>query len=175
MNEITAKILCFLQEIGLVYHLEKIEETTLLPGIQLRNGTLIIDIEKLLYPGDILHEAGHLACMPSDIRRTMSGDLEDIDLHRGGEMMAIAWSYAASRYLNINPAIVFHEHGYRNASQSIIDNFNNEYTFGVPLLQWSEMCYDNKNAVLLNTKPFPEMITWMCSINKYETTIFANN
>jgi len=29
MNEITAKILDFLQEIGLIYHLEKIEEVTL--------------------------------------------------------------------------------------------------------------------------------------------------
>ena len=171
MNEITAKILCFLQEIDLVYHLEKIEETTFLPGLKLRNGTLIIDIEKLLYPGDILHEAGHLACMPFDIRKTMSGDLEDIDLPRGGEMMAIAWSYAASRYLNINPEIVFHEHGYRNASQSIINNFNNDYTFGVPLLQWCEMCYDNKNAAPLNAKPFPEMISWMCMVNKYEATI----
>jgi len=171
MNEITAKILDFLQEIGLIYHLEKIEEVTLLPGLQLRNGTLIIDIEKLLYPGDILHEAGHLACMPFDIRKTMSGDLEDIDLHRGGEMMAIAWSYAACRYLNINLEIVFHEYGYRDASQSIIDNFNNDYTFGVPLLQWCEMCYDNKNATKLNAKPFPEMISWLCLVNKHETNV----
>lgn len=168
MNEITAKILCFLQQIGLVYHLEKIHEPTLLPGLQLRNGELIIDVENLLYQGDILHEAGHLACMPVSIRKTMSGNLEDIDLHRGGEMMAIAWSYAACKHLNINPEIVFHEHGYRNGSKNIIDNFNNDYTFGVPLLQWCEMCYDNKTAALLDTKPFPEMLTWLCNINKHK-------
>ena len=168
MYEITAKILCFLQEIGLIYHLEKIEETTLLPGLQLRNGKLIIDTKKLLYPSDILHEAGHLACMPFDIRKTMNGDLEDIDLHRGGELMAIAWSYAACRYLNINPEIVFHEYGYRNASQNIINNFDNDYTFGVPMLQWCEMCYDDKIAAELDAKPFPEMISWLCLVNKYE-------
>ena len=160
-----------MKEIGLVYNLEKIEEASLLPGLQLRNGELIIDIQKLLYPGDILHEAGHLACMPYEIRKTMSGDLEDIDLHRGGEMMAIAWSYAASRYVDLDPAIVFHEHGYRNGSQNIIDNFNNDHTFGVPMLQWCEMCYDIKTAALLNAKPYPEMISWICMVNKYEATI----
>ena len=160
-----------MKEIGLVYNLEKIEEASLLPGLQLRNGELIIDIQKLLYPGDILHEAGHLACMPYEIRKTMSGDLEDIDLHRGGEMMAIAWSYAASRYIDLDPAIVFHEYGYRNGSQNIIDNFNNDHTFGVPMLQWCEMCYDIKTAALLNAKPYPEMISWICMVNKYEATI----
>jgi len=171
MNDITVKILYFLEEIGLVYHLEKIAEDSLLPGLQLRSGELIIDIEKLLYPGDILHEAGHLACMPYAIRKTMSGKLEDIDLHRGGEMMAIAWSYAAIHYINLDAAIVFHEYGYRNGSQNIIDNFNANHTFGVPMLQWCEMCYDIKTAAILNAKPFPEMISWICMVNKYETTI----
>nr|NYE65542.1 hypothetical protein [Mucilaginibacter sp. E4BP6] len=50
MHKITAKILCFLQEIGLIYHLEKIEETTLLPGLQLRNGKLIIDTKNYYTP-----------------------------------------------------------------------------------------------------------------------------
>jgi len=164
--EIT-KMLFFLQEIGLKYHLKEIEGKTLLPGLQLRNGELVIDIAKLLYPGDILHEAGHLACMPPEIRQTMSGDLEDIDLHRGGEMMAIAWSYAATRYLNMGPEIVFHEDGYRNGSQNIIDNFNSDLTFGVPMLQWCGMCYDTKTAASLDVKGFPEMIKWMCVENKY--------
>lgn len=83
-------ILSFLDGIGLLYKLTEIDGQTFLPGLKLSEGILIIDINKLLYPGDILHEAGHLACMPPEIRQGMSDDLVPSDLHQGGEMMAIA-------------------------------------------------------------------------------------
>ena len=40
-------------------------EAIFLPGLQLENGAIIIDPEKLFYPGDIIHEAGHWQqCFP---------------------------------------------------------------------------------------------------------------
>jgi len=36
------------------------------------------------------------------------------------------------------------------------------------MLQWCEMCYDDKIAAELDAKPFPEMISWLCLVNKYE-------
>ena len=31
-------------------------------------GSIVIDKDALLYPGDILHEAGHIAVVPADRR-----------------------------------------------------------------------------------------------------------
>ncbi|BAU54945.1 hypothetical protein [Mucilaginibacter gotjawali] len=43
---------------------------TFLPGLLLENGEIIIDADKLLYPGGILHEAGHFAGYEPDVRET---------------------------------------------------------------------------------------------------------
>jgi len=162
------QILSFLQKIGLTYKLEIIEEDTFLPGLKLRNGALVIDTKRLLYPGDVLHEAGHLACMPPDIRKNMNNNLEDCDLHRGGEMMAIAWSYAACIFLKIDPEIVFHPDGYKGGGQNIIKNFNAGNVIGLPLLQWYGMSYDKPTAETSGYQPFPHMMSWTCMKQPFE-------
>ena len=48
-------------------------------------------------------------------------------------MMAIAWSYAAAVHLGLDPAVVFHEAGYRGGSGSLIENFAQERYIGVPI------------------------------------------
>jgi len=167
MDKLIAKMLSFMEEIGLSYSLENIEGETFLPGLKLRDGSLVIDLEKLLYPGDILHEAGHLACMPADIRCTMSDNLENNNIHQGGELMAIAWSYAACLHLNIEPEVVFHQDGYKGTSDNILENFNQGRYFGVPLLQWCGMSYEKKQAEELKLSPFPAMISWTCKKNMF--------
>ncbi|MBS1522311.1 MAG: hypothetical protein JST50_15025 [Bacteroidetes bacterium] len=169
-NTIMEQMLSFIKGIGLEYHFETIEPKTFLPGLDFRKGALIIDRDKLLYPGDILHEAGHLACMPPDVRKTMTGDLENNNLNQGGEMMAIAWSYAVCLHLGIRPEVVFHENGYKGSGGSIVDNFNEGNYFGVPLLEWCGMCYSPKAAKKLNAEPFPSMISWTCEKNMYMNT-----
>lgn len=168
MNDLIDKLTSFVTYIGLTVCFETIDADTFLPGILLRNGTLIIDKKKLKYPGDILHEAGHLAVMPPSIRCNMSDNLTDDSIHDGGELMAIAWSYAACIHLDIDPRIVFHDNGYKEGGRNIIENFSQGNYFGVPLLQWSEMTYDEVNAASKQEKAFPHMISWLCKINKYE-------
>ncbi|MFF5381283.1 aspartyl/asparaginyl beta-hydroxylase domain-containing protein [Pedobacter suwonensis] len=163
-NQLIAKFLSFISEIGLQYQLEPIADETFLPGLKLRDGTLIVDTEKLLYPGDILHEAGHLACMPAEIRMGMNDSLPNNDLNNGGEMMAIAWSYAACIHLDIDPHIVFHDNGYKGGGQNLIDNFKKGNYFGVPLLQWNGMTYPSGQE---NNLSFPQMISWTCKQNMY--------
>lgn len=163
MEHNTNLILSFLADIGINYNLEPITGETFLPGLKLRKGVLIVDIEKLLYPGDILHEAGHLACMPPNIRSEMSDNLPSGDLHNGGELMAIAWSYAACIYLGIDARVVFHEDGYKDASESIIENFKESRFIAVPLLQWLGMSYDEKQAKILHVEPYPVMQKWLCT------------
>ena len=54
-------------------------------------------------------------------------------------MMAIAWSYAASVHLQLDPSVVFHADGYRGGSQSLIENFTGGRYIAVPTLQWLGM------------------------------------
>lgn len=163
----TTKILNFLDFIGIEYAFVELTQDTILPGLTLKNGALLIDKEKLLYVGDILHEAGHLACMPPDIRATMTDTLENNDLNNGGEMMAMAWSFAACKYLNFAADIVFHEAGYKGEAKKLIEMYEHGNGLGVPLLQWADMCYDESNALKYNKQPFPHMLKWTCTENKY--------
>ena len=57
------RIIEWLQQIGLGVRLAPLGADTFLPGVTLEPGGLIVDPERLLYPGDLLHEAGHLATM----------------------------------------------------------------------------------------------------------------
>jgi len=126
----------------------------------MENGSLVIDLDKLLYPGDILHEAGHLATMTPAVRETMSDNLENNDLHKGGEIMALGWSYAACLHLKLDPHIVFHADGYRGTSEGIISTFADGTAIGLPLLQWAGLTYDERRAKELNVLPYPNMIRW---------------
>ena len=60
-DSITTTIVNFLVDIGLGVRSGRISGQTFLPGIMIEQGTLRIDEAQLKYPGDLLHEAGHLA------------------------------------------------------------------------------------------------------------------
>ena len=157
-NEVTNKIVNFLLEIGLKVKLAVIDDETFLPGIAVDGGALLVDESKLKYPGDLLHEAGHLAVISSE-RRNQTGNV--IEANGGDEMMAIAWSYAALVHLKLDPSVVFHPDGYRGDSESLIENFTQGYYFGVPVLQWIGLTADDKNAKEMGIEPYPKIIKWI--------------
>jgi hypothetical protein len=154
----TKKMADFLNEIGINVVSGTFEEEVILPGILISNGKLIVDESKLLSPGDLLHEAGHLAVKPASERKT-------IQINAGNdpaeELMALAWSYAASVYLKINPEILFHEDGYKGGAKNLIQAFQHGGNIGLPMLQWLGMTADDKNAIILGVDPFPGMIKWL--------------
>src|SRR5215216_3999851 len=125
-NPVAATIVQFLRRIGLAVEAQPLDEETVLPGIQIHHGVILIDPTKLKYPGDLLHEAGHLAVKPEEERRQTGGDVGNDPAE---EMMAIAWSYAALVYLQLSPEVVFHAQGYRGGSQALIDSFTQGHTF----------------------------------------------
>ena len=147
----------FLDYTGIGYIKRPINGETFLPGLLLEKGKIVIDTEKLLYPGDILHEAGHLAAYAPDVRETMG---DPLSADGGYEMMALAWSYAACLHIGLDPAVVFHPHGYKGESESLLQNFAEGHYIGLPMLQWLGMAYDKKKAEELNTLPYPNMISW---------------
>jgi hypothetical protein len=129
----TQQIIDFLRHIGLSVIERPISESSILPGITVERGAIVVDLGRLLYPGDLLHEAGHLAVVPASERMQMHNNVGN---DGGMEMGAIAWSYAAAVYLGIPPDVLFHENGYRGAAESLIENFGNGRYIGVPILAW---------------------------------------
>lgn len=151
-----ARIAAFLEEIGLEVRPGAVAPQAVLPGIGVEHGGLVIDEERLRYPGDILHEAGHLAVVPPERR---AAPHRDVGNDPAEEMMAIAWSYAAALHLRLDPAIVFHEDGYRGEAASLLANFQQGRYVGLPMLQWTGMAYSPGQAP--SRPAFPHMLRWL--------------
>ncbi len=135
-DELIRRITDFLEEIGLQVSFRPLGDETFLPGLLIQPGSVIaVDRERLKWPGDILHEAGHLAVKaPAD--RELTGANPGTD--GGEEMAAIAWSYAAARFLDIPAEVVLHEGGYKGGADSLIPALA-DGGFGVPLLRYYGM------------------------------------
>lgn len=98
-------------------------------GMTVANGRIVVDPGVPAWPGDLVHEAGHLAV--SDPAQRSADAMSD---DGGLEMAAIAWSYAAALALGIEPEQVFHAEGYHGGGPHIAQQFAAGHTFGVPLL-----------------------------------------
>ena len=157
-DPLVATMVAFVRSIGLDARAAALDEPTFLPGIAIEHGALVIDQDQLRYPGDLLHEAGHLAVATPERRAAMHRDA-------GGdpaeEMMALAWSYAAITALQLDPAIVFHDHGYQGGGASLIENFTEGRVIGLPMLQWVGMTLDPQRAAEQNLPPYPHMLRWL--------------
>ncbi len=147
-------IFAFLREIGLDIHLAELPEKTFLPGIQLIANGLNVDIDALLYPGDLLHEAGHLAVMPPETRRLEAPPTGDA----AEEIAAIAWSYAAVIHLGLPPEVVFHPHGYRGNSQTLAHGFATGNCPGLPMLWWMGL---TTQPTATTPSIYPKMLRWI--------------
>ncbi len=161
---IVEKIVAFINEIGIETKYIQIDEPTFLPGILINAGVIYIDTEKLLHPGDLLHEAGHVAVMTMEDRKKAIGNVGETKSQSeagGEELAAIAWSYAALTHLELAPEIVFHPHGYKGASDWYIQQYTGGTHIALPYLQWLGLCYDEKQAAIQQTKPYPYMIKWL--------------
>jgi len=153
-------IVDFVMSIGLEVVKRPIDQDTFLPGLLLEDGQVIVDSDKLLYPGDILHEAGHLAAYGPETRKTIGDPLPEY-MSGGFEMMALAWSYAACVHLGLSPSVVFHSGGYRGEGDHLQQVFANESYIGLPMLQYKGLAYDKKTAAEMNTLAYPNMVRWL--------------
>lgn len=150
-------IVNWLKQIGLTVRLAALGADTFLPGVTLEPGGLIVDPERLLHPGDLLHEAGHLATM-LPARRASTGSNAGSDM--GDKVAAQTWSYAAAVHLGVAPEIVFHPVGYKGAARTLIEAYR-DGNAGVPLLQWMGLTLDRTRAAAVSIPPYPHMIRWL--------------
>ena len=161
--DLVSKITAFINETGIECRPGLLAHATFLPAIDIQQGCIIYDPEQLKHPGDLLHEAGHLAVLRPQHRReahspdNVSGDLDAA----AAEMAAIAWSWAASRHLDIAPEILFHQDGYKGASDSLIANFGSGRYLGVPILQWIGKTREPRPGATADDQTYPKLIHWL--------------
>jgi len=156
-DPLTDRIAGFILAIGIVIERTTLDAPTPCPGVDARRGVLLVDEAGLAYPGDLLHDAGHIAvCDPAQ-----RGTLEAIGDDGGEEMAALAWSYAAGRWLGLDPTVVFHPAGYRGGAESLIAAFEAHGGVGVPMLEWFGMTLGPKSAAVQGAEPFPHMSRWL--------------
>jgi hypothetical protein len=157
LNPAATIILEWLQQVGLTVRLAPLAEDTFPPGVAIEAGGLVVDPERLLYPGDLLHEAGHLATMlPAQRASTGSNAGSDV----GDEIAAQTWSYAAAVHLGLPPELVFHAAGYKGSAETLIQTYR-DGNAGVPLLEWMGLTVDHARAAELSVAPYPHMIRWL--------------
>lgn len=153
-EQICDRICTFLREIGLPVQFTSLPFESFLPGIQMADGGLHVDFSALLYPGDLLHEAGHLAVMPPERRNAEAPSSND----PAEEMAAIAWSYAAAIHLSIPPEVVFHPHGYKGQASWLLQQFQSGNCIGLPVLWWLGMTTRPEGET---PSIFPKMLSWL--------------
>lgn len=153
-------VVSFINKIGIPCREFAIEGDTFLPGIDIRAGEILYDPQRMKYPGDLLHEAGHIAVLsPKDRKDVQSPDKISGDLEpAAAEMAAIAWSWAALKHLDLPPDYVFHEQGYKGGSTAIIENFSLGNYFGVPMLQYLGMSNISGSG---HDAEYPAMKYWL--------------
>lgn len=156
-DPIAASIVAFLTEIGIPVIVEPLGADTRLPAMTVRDGALVIDPARLEWPGDLLHEAGHIAVTDPALRPT----LREVPSDPAEEMAAIAWSYAAAVELGLDAAVVFHVAGYRGSGPALAENFTAGNYVGVSMLDWFGMTIEGRRATSDGLPAFPIMQRWL--------------
>jgi len=147
------QIVAFLAAIGQPVRETSFKKKGFLPGLLIENGELLLDRARLLYPGDVLHEAGHIAVTVAAERPLLGANVTENHPEKEGEEIAVLlWTYAACRHLGLPPEVVFHPAGYKGQSEWLISSFEAGQYMGLPLLVWMG---------LTTSDGFPQMVRWL--------------
>lgn len=153
-DPLVGRIVAFVRSVGIPVETASLAGETFLPGVVVAAGGLRVDPGRLSWPGDLLHEAGHVAV--GDPARPENGVSDD----PGEEMAAIAWSYAAALELGLAPDILFHAGGYRGGARALIENFAQGGYVGVPMLAMWGLTHEPHRAKAMGARPYPHMLRW---------------
>ena len=164
-------LLSFLRSNGIVVHeVETLPESGFLESILLKNGEMYIKPEAKI--SSILHEAGHLAIIPSQFRHFASGDLHglqsmfdaleneplDSPLMRAalqcGDTEATAWAYAVGVHLGIPEKLIIQSDEYDGTGDEIRAMLSIGAYLGIHGLQYAGMC---------TKREYPSLIRWVQS------------
>ena len=95
-DPLVTKLATFVQSLGIEVQACPIDWKTQFPGLEIRAGAVLVDESQLIHPGNILHEAGHLA-----VHDPAKRSHPKFSPKKGEELGALAWSYAAVVHLDL--------------------------------------------------------------------------
>lgn len=158
--EMLERIIQFLNEKGIKVIEGELDNSCFLPVLFPKGTGIIMDRKKLKYPGDFLHEAGHIAVTEEHLRPLIgTSEIHEKWPKPGEELGAILWSYAAVCHLKIPANVVFHPQGYKNEADWLIEQFESKNYIGLPLLICMGFCGYNDDKQ--NQTTFPSMLKWL--------------
>ena len=162
MNATLDTIVLFLRRIGIRVEPAALGDGTFLPAIRIVNGGLLYDPARLLHPGDLLHEAGHIAIAPAPARAHLS---DALDGQQPGaatdEVEAIAWSWAALVHLGLPGEVLFHPAGYQGRAAGLLMGFSLGVYPGAAGLARMGLCTLPAQAAERGTLPYPQLQRWL--------------
>ena len=153
-DPLVARIVAFIREVGIPVEAAVLAGDTFLPGVAVMGGRLRVDPARLAWPGDLLHEAGHVAV--GDPVNRENGVSDD----PGEEMAALAWSYAAAVRLGLDASVPFHDGGYRGGGKALAEAFSMGGYVGVPLLAMWGLTIEPHRAKDAGAPGYPHMLAW---------------
>lgn len=150
------RMAAFLAEIGIPVIAASSTLPANFPGLDIQFGCVLVDESRVVHPGDILHEAGHIAVTDAAVR-----DVLRLTPTGGEELSAMAWSYAATVHIGLPPETVFYPESYAHFGNGLVENFGAGNFIGLPLLQKWGMTAAPANAAARGVAPFPQMARWL--------------
>lgn len=151
------RCLAFLDEIGIEVDWLQDGASQLLEGLAIVGGRLLIDPDTPVWPGDLLHEAGHIAVADPELRPALGPLVADPT----DEMMAIGWSWAAAKVCGLAPHHLFHDGGYRGDGARLAKAFMLGQNIGAPMLGYYGMCCDTATGLAEGKPSYPAMLRWL--------------
>lgn len=155
-DPLVARLSTFVCSVGIEVQACAINWKTQFPGLEIKMGAVLVDEKELIHPGNILHEAGHIAVHDPARRKEPK-----FRPSRGEEVAALAWSYAATVCLGLNSELVFYPGSYHGWATSLVENFAERRYLGVPLLQRYGMAVEQRFATERGVDPYPHMLKWL--------------
>ena len=153
-DPLVGRIVAFLRQVRIPVEVATLEHQTFLPGVAVTGEGLRVDPARLAWPGDLVHEAGHVAV------RDPSRSAEGVSDDPGEEMAALAWSFAAATHIGLEATVPFHAGGYRGAGKALAEMFSQGGYVGVPMLAMWGLTVEPHRAKATGARPFPHMLAW---------------
>jgi hypothetical protein len=161
-DAVADRIIAFLREVGIPVVETCLAENSFLPGVLIRGGTLWVDRDALRWPGDLLHEAGHIAVTPAALRPRLDAALETESLApHAGEVEATAWAFAAVVHLQLDAALLFHDGGYGGHAAGLRTAYALGVYPGAFGLAQAGLARIGEAAAAAGVAPYPSLVRWL--------------
>ena len=157
----TDTIVGFLRGIGLDVREATLADDCFLPGVRLDAGALVFDRARLRWPGDLLHEAGHVATTATADRHRLTDALDGAPDDAGEEVEATAWAWAALVALRLPAEVLFHDGGYHGHAQGLALSYSLGVCPGSHGLAQLGRTKLGADAAAAGVPPYPHMTAWL--------------